>query len=639
MRTRSLGLSLLITAMAGLAPAAWAATALVDFEFNEGSGNKVTDSIASLVGAPGDAANPPTFETASPSGQPGDTAVHFESGQYYQVNDPSTQLKLNPDNPDFTLQAWVKFDGNPSGRMVFFYSNGPGGAVSFSVNTDRTVFVTTLGILDQRSNAAIPDDGQWHHIAVIHQNGVQFTFYVDGVLLDTQPYTGGVLINRSNAQTLFSIGAEWNGALQYVGSVDRLKITAGMVPADQLDFRPVPPAGAAGLSFANPMASPLGFSLAVNEVGGTVADTNSIVLALNGATISPSSVIRSSPTSIVIGYTVPGTPLPSGSTNTINLVIKDTKGLSYTNNATFVVTTYGTLPANALVNADTTKKGFKVRTYQIDGPSTEGTVSSIAYNEDLLAGKLGPNVANTTDPVAGDADSNGFFIWTSYINFDDDLFAVEGYFNDPDYPKSLFPGIPGNTFIGGPNENFALEILTALQFPAPGMYSMAVNTDWTGFPDILDGFQVRSGANPTDAASSVVLGFFDAAAPAGPTRGIANSPFQFYVPRAGSYLFRLLYYQTSGGAQLEWYMLNADGTRTLINDSSKPNTIPAYYQWTAAPAAPTLSIARSAGAVTITFTGTLEAADAVTGPWAAVPGTSPMTIQTVGNMKLYRAKQ
>ena len=263
-----LGLSLLTTALVSFTATVSAAsvTPLVDFQFNEGSGAKVTDSIASLVGTPGNPSNPPTFVTDSPSGKAGDTAVHFESGQYFQVNDPSTQIKFDPNNPNFTLQAWVKFDGNPSGRMVFFYSNGPGGAVSFSVNADRTVFVTTLGIKDQSSTAAIPDDGKWHHIAVIHQNGVQFTFYVDGVLLDTEPYTGGVLINRSNAQSIFSIGAEWNGALQFVGSVDRLKITSGMLSTAQLDYQAIPPAGGAGLTFANPMASPLGFSLAVNEV-------------------------------------------------------------------------------------------------------------------------------------------------------------------------------------------------------------------------------------------------------------------------------------------------------------------------------------------------------------------------------------
>ena len=161
----------------------------------------------------------------------------------------------------------------------------------------------------------------------------------------------------------------------------------------------------------------------------------------------------------------------------------------------------------------------------------------------------------------------------------------------------------------------------------------------TGFPNGSDGYLVRAGTDPLDAASSVTLGFFDALAPTGPTRGVANSPFQFHVPKAGSYPFRLMYYQTAGTANLEWFVLNPDGTRTLINDAAKADAIPAYYQWTTPPAAPTLSIAQTAGGITITFTGALQAADAVTGTWTDLPGTSPMTVAASGPMKFYRAKQ
>src|SRR5439155_11780549 len=106
------------------------------------------------------------------------------------------------------------------------------------------VFVTTLGIADVRSQAAIPDDDAWHHIAVVHENGLEIRFYVDGVLGDTAAYTNGV--NFTRTQTLFSLGAEWNGALQYIGSVDRLKVTSGILTADQLDSQAVPPTGLAG---------------------------------------------------------------------------------------------------------------------------------------------------------------------------------------------------------------------------------------------------------------------------------------------------------------------------------------------------------------------------------------------------------
>ena len=115
-----LALSLLTTSVVSFTASVSAANGLIDFEFDEGTGTKVTDSINSLVGVPGVPANPPTFTNAAPSGKSGDSAIHFEAGQYMTVNDPDTRVRLDTNNPSFTLQAWVKFPGLPAGRQVFF---------------------------------------------------------------------------------------------------------------------------------------------------------------------------------------------------------------------------------------------------------------------------------------------------------------------------------------------------------------------------------------------------------------------------------------------------------------------------------------------------------------------------------------
>ncbi len=603
---------------------------LVDFPFDEGSGTRVGDRINGLTGVPGAPANPPTFVTDSPSAQAGDTAISFENGQYFTVEDPDTRMQFDPGNPNFTLQAWVKFDGNPAGRMVFFYTGGPGGAVSFSVNTDRTVFVTTLAIADVSSQAAIPDDGGWHHIAVVHENGKELRFYVDGTLGHTAEYTGGMHFART--QKFFGIGAEWNGALRYTGLLDRLKVTSGILAPEQLDFQKIPPAGA-GLTVGRASVSPFGFSVSVNDSGSTLANTNTVTLTFNGATVSPSSVTKSG-TTTTIAYTAANPPLPSGSTNTATMSIKDNQGRSYSTSETFVVARYGTLPAAAGLPdsaVDKSKKGFRIRSYQIEGGERTGT---IAYNEQVLAGALGDNLANLDD--AGGVDATGYFTWPGVINFDTDPLAQNGYFNDPDFTASTFAGIPG---LNGSLEEFAQEFITALEFDVPGMYTMVVNTDWTGFPNESDGFQVRSGTEPTNATSSVVLGFFDALAPAGPDRGVANSPFLVYVPKAGIYPFRLLYFQTAGTANLEWFTTDADGVRALIGDAANAKSVPAYYQWTTPPSAPDLSLARSATGIVITFSGTLQSADSVTGTWADVAGTSPLNVPTTSAGKFYRAKR
>jgi len=175
----------------------------------------------------------PAFSTDSPTGAAGDFSMEFATaGRRVVVPDPDMVINLDPG--DFTVQAWVKF-GAQGARAVLFYNNGPGGAISFSV-LNRTVFVTTLGILDRDSSAAIPDDGGWHHIAVVHVAGTEFRFYVDGELGDTIPYTGGTLIG-ARTDTQFYIGSEPTGGLPFVGKLDRLKVSAGVVAAEDLDFR------------------------------------------------------------------------------------------------------------------------------------------------------------------------------------------------------------------------------------------------------------------------------------------------------------------------------------------------------------------------------------------------------------------
>ena len=174
--------------------------------------------------------------------------------------------------------------GNPATRQVFYFNNGPGGALSFSIFTNRTVFVTTLGILDQSSNAAIPDDGNWHHIAVVHENGTEFRFYVDGALADTQPYTGGVNFTRTDE--VFYLGSEPTFGLQYTGMLDRLKVTKGVLTAEELDF----PAGGNPPGIVSVGAINGGIGITFNGPVTLATATNIANYAVSGATITEATL-------------------------------------------------------------------------------------------------------------------------------------------------------------------------------------------------------------------------------------------------------------------------------------------------------------------------------------------------------------
>jgi hypothetical protein len=80
--------------------------------------------------------------------------------------------------------------------------------------------------------------------------------------------------------------------------------------------------------------------------------------------------------------------------------------------------------------------------------------------------------------------------------------------------------------------------------------------------------------------------------------------------------------------------LNADGVKLFDAAVKWAANLPERV------AAPALNLARTATGITLTFTGTLQSADAVTGPWADVANAkSPFAAAVAGGAKFYRAKQ
>lgn len=182
----------------------------------------------------------PAIVSDTPSKAASDYALSFTAGTFVIAGDTNNAIALNSEDPDFTLEAWVKFGAQPQARSVIYGFNGPGGAFSLSVTSDRKVGTTTYGKADVLSQAAIPDDGLWHHIAAVHENGKEIRFYVDGVLGDTVAYTSGVLIGE-RTDINFTIGGDPGGVTNpFLGLVDRIRVTSAALQPDQLDYLAVP---------------------------------------------------------------------------------------------------------------------------------------------------------------------------------------------------------------------------------------------------------------------------------------------------------------------------------------------------------------------------------------------------------------
>jgi len=228
---------------------------------------------------------------------------------------------------------------------------------------------------------------------------------------------------------------------------------------------------------------------------------------------------------------------------------------------------------------NTTAPGFLVRPYQ----TTTSSGGTLAWTEEVLAGQHGPNIADLTG-----ANSNGYFTVGTLVNWS----APSGVAVDGFVAADAFPGVPD----GSPSTaNFAEEVITYLEFPAAGTYTLGVNSD--------DGFGVGvSPLNPKDRLSALQLGKFDG------TRGAGNTTFQVSVSQPGIYPFRLIYFQGGGGNNLSWFSVTdlATTNRVLINDLATSGALKAYATANIAP--PYVSrFAHDPTGITITISDDLSA--------------------------------
>lgn len=309
----------------------------------------------------------------------------------------------------------------------------------------------------------------------------------------------------------------------------------------------------------------------------------------------------------------------------LNLVYKDTEthGVEWS----FTTANYQILTPAMKVN-DPSVPGFVWRMFQNEA-NQDNTVQRA---EDALAGRLrdgsGNPLQNFADPYAfGPASDAGSplapgtgtmtFRIPTVINLNQTYGAGAGYF----VPDDAMPGVPGTT---GSSDGISVEITTFIEL-ARGFYTMGVNSD--------DGFRTYAGfldQNP------MILGEYNGG------RSAADTLFQFGVQENGVYAFRTVYFEGGGDASIEWFMVNPDGTRVLINDTA--NGGPRAYQQGTIPQRPAENVVikvtlNATGQVVIEWpAGTLESADKVDGSYAPVAGATSPWVVTPVNQKFYRVR-
>jgi hypothetical protein len=120
--------------------------------------------------------------------------------------------------------------------------------------------------------------------------------------------------------------------------------------------------------------------------------------------------------------------------------------------------------------------------------------------------------------------------------------------------------------------------------------------------------------------------------------GAVDVLFGFAVPEAGIYPLRLVAGQEGGNASLEWYLVNGDGSKILLNDSTSPvktfRAVAALMQFNP----PTFAN----GKVTISWTGggTLQETTNLGGTWGnSANQANPQSVTPGGQAKFFRLIQ
>ena len=254
------------------------------------------------------------------------------------------------------------------------------------------------------------------------------------------------------------------------------------------------------------------------------------------------------------------------SNNEVLVKFDDSEGEEHTKRWRFTVTDFQKLPASIAlpINAGN-NPGFLARSSQ---SPTEASIQhdfkrAIYQLEGLLKDSEGNNVNNIAIPSENE---NGFDVY-EVIDFQKEG-SIFGHFDFDDF----FPGIPGEE---EQDTNFSTEILTYLALK-PGTHRLGI-TAHVGKPDQNDEdrFKVFAAASPRDRFAQEI-GEFELTL-LGYREGANDCSFDFTVEKEGLYPFRIVYWNKSNNAALEFYSIDINTEeKILINDLENENSIKAF---------------------------------------------------------------
>lgn len=393
-------------------------------------------------------------------------------------------------------------------------------------------------------------------------------------LLGTFPISGG-----GNVHTYSRLSDAFGNPISVnLSGVQTLRLTMPDASINLLmNYLVFAPAGAAVapplVAFASP--APNSINLLPDDLeqivilnGDKSVALGSVKLSFDGKDVTSAATIASIATGVSILFR-PASDLALSSTHTNALTFSDTSApaQTFTNQWTFKVANLPVLKAAwASAPGSGRTNGFNIKIHKARNSAQGLLFPNIASRAELqVADRL--NDADTGKPYVNEAagpNGDGLYAETKVINYSQDGTDRGAFPGDQPFPHLSPADVPD------PN-HFAMAVTAYLELSA-GLHRFGVRRD--------DGFKLTSGPSFAAADATLALGAFE---PDGES-GTATTEFDFVVEADGVYPFRLIWFENTGGADVEWYSVNrTSGAATLINDPGKPDSVKAYMSRVSAP--------------------------------------------------------
>ncbi len=482
-----------------------------DYNFGNGQfvNNPTADALREQVGTQGVDYRDTTAATSGGTYRSADGVLTANSPDYLRKK-YADLLLVETQVAGVQSGEWLNYTRNyPAGRYNLLVRAGSAGAQALRVDRvtgDATQPGQSLALLGV---AGIPNTGSAN----------AFTY---GVLSDVLGNPVSLSLNGSTTLRVTALGAADNLSLNY------LVLAPASAPAAP-QVVGVPGAGATGVL---PSAA-----IVVTVLDGpTAVAPASVRLFVDGADVTSASTVTDLPEGVALRH-VPSRFFAGGSVHTLKVTHPGGEA-----SWSFSVASLPTIPtwwSTPLSSVSGRPRGFTGRIHQ----AGEGADGNILPNEvDRAIRQLAGQINNpaTGAPFANQAagpDGQGGFT-ADLINFNE-FGTDEGMPGDLPFPN-LDPG----------DQNYiAMQVNTYVELPA-GVHRLGVACD--------DGFIVYAG--PAAGNTPLTLGVRS------PGGGTVPFPFDFVVEQAGVYALKLLFFEGSGGADIEWYSENPEtGDRLLLN--------------------------------------------------------------------------